>query len=83
MAAMKTRFSRKLHMAFGAMLAITLSLAWYFFDSVQWFEYDVERIALAKSVLNGHKTLAAQTGYKIRLIEESVASGAVEDLQQW
>ena len=83
MAAMKTRFSRKLHMAFGAMLAITLSLAWYFYDSVQWFEYDVERIALANSVLNGHKALAAQTGYKIRLIEESVSSGAVGDLQQW
>ena len=35
------------------MLAVTLALAWYFYDSVQWFEYDVERIAIANSVLNG------------------------------
>lgn len=83
MTAVKTRFSRKLHMAFGAMLAITLALAWYFYDSVQWFEYDVERIALSNSVLSGHRALAAQTEQKLGFIEESVALGAIGNLPQW
>lgn len=83
MTAMKTRFSRKLHMAFGAMLAITLALAWYFYDSVQWFEYDVERIALANSVLNGHRVLSAQTEQKISHIQESVIFGGIANLPQW
>jgi len=83
MTATKTRFSRKLHMAFGAMLAITLALAWYFYDSVQWFEYDVQRIALANSVLNGNRALSAQTELKLKLIRESAAAGAVEENLQW
>ena len=83
MAVMKTRFSRKLHVAFGAMLLITLALAWYFYDSVQWFEYDVERITVANSVLNGHRTLSTQTTLKLTLIDESVASGTIKDLPRW
>jgi signal transduction histidine kinase len=83
MTAMKTRFSRKLHMAFGAMLAITLALAWYFYDSVQWFEYDVQRIALANSVLNGNRALSAQTELKLKLIHDSAAVGEVEESLQW
>jgi two-component system OmpR family sensor kinase len=82
-AVMKTRFSRKLHVAFGAMLLITLALAWYFYDSVQWFEYDVERITVANSVLNGHRTLSTQTTLKLTLIDESVASGTISDLPRW
>ena len=80
---MKTRFSRKLHMAFAAMLAVTLALAWYFYDSVQWFEHDVERVTIANSALNGHRTLSAQTEQKLRLIDESVSNGAVSDLPRW
>ena len=83
MAASKTSFSRKLHLAFGAMLIITLALAWYFYDSVQWFEYDVERITVANSVLNGHRTLSSQTAQKISLIEESVANERISDLPRW
>jgi signal transduction histidine kinase len=79
----KVRFSRKLHLAFAAMLAITLGLAWFFYDSVQWFEYDVERIALANTVLNGHKVLSAQAAQKARLIETSVAEGEVADFPKW
>jgi len=80
---MKTRFSRKLHVAFGAMLTITLALAWYFYDTIQWFEYDVERITIANSVLNGHRTLSSQTAQKLSLIDESVANGAISDLPRW
>jgi signal transduction histidine kinase len=83
MTAGKTSFSRKLHLAFGAMLVITLALAWYFYDSVKWFEYDVERVTIANSVLNGQRTLSAQTAQKINLIEESVANEAIADLARW
>ena len=80
---MKTRFSRKLHLAFGAMLAVTFALAWYFYDSVKWFEYDIERITIANSILNGHRTLSTQTTQKLKLIDESVANGAITDLARW
>ena len=83
MAASKTSFSRKLHLAFGAMLIVTLALAWYFYDSVQWFEYDVERITIANSVLNGHRILSEQTAQKLSLIEDSVANETIGDLPRW
>lgn len=83
MPARKTSFSRKLHVAFGAMLVITLALALYFYDSVQWFEYDVERITIANSVLNGHRTLSSRAAQKLTLIEESVANEAIRDLPRW
>lgn len=83
MGTIKTRFSRKLHMAFGAMLAITLALAWYFYDSVQWFEYDVKRIAEANSALNGHRALKAHTEERLRLINESIAQGASVEPKEW
>jgi len=83
MKAIKTRFSRKLNMAFGAMLVITLALAWYFYDSVQWFQYDVDRISKANALLNGHRTLSTQTEQKLNLIQDSLALGAVADLPQW
>ena len=82
-AAMKARFSRKLHLAFGVMLAVTFALAWYFYDSVQWFEHDVRRITYANSVLNGYQVLASQSTQKINLIEDSVAGGEIHDLAAW
>jgi len=83
MTAIKTRFSRKLHMAFGTMLAITLTLAWYFYVSVQWFEHDIERITIANSILNDYRTVAALGALKLSLIEESVDKGEISDLQHW
>ena len=83
MAAIKTRFSRKLHIAFGAMLATTLALAWYFYDSVQWFEYDVERITIANSILNDYRTVSAQGAQKFSLIEEIIDKGEISDLPHW
>jgi two-component system OmpR family sensor kinase len=80
---MKTKFSRKLHMAFGAMLTITLALSWYFYDSVQWFEYDLKRVTIANSLLNGHRTLSSQTVLKLSLIDEGVANGVISDLPRW
>ena len=65
------------------MLIITLALAWYFYDSVHWFEYDVERITVANSVLNGHRILSTQTEQKLSLIEDSVANETIGDLPRW
>ena len=83
MAAIKTRFSRKLHLAFGTMLVITLALAWYFYSSVQWFEYDVERITIANSILNDYRTVSALGAQKIGLIEEIADKGEISDLPRW
>jgi len=79
----KTRFSRKLHMAFGAMLAITLALSWYFYDSVKWFEFDIKRITIANSILNGYRMMSVQTLKKLARIEEGVEEGEVPDLSSW
>jgi signal transduction histidine kinase len=70
-------------MAFGAMLAITLGLVWYFYDSVQWFEYDVRRIALVNSILDDHQILAAQTAQKLNFMQESVALGEIKNISHW
>jgi two-component system OmpR family sensor kinase len=83
MVAIKTKFSRKLHVAFGAMLATTLALAWYFYDSVQWFEYDVERIAIANSVLNDYRMLDEQGTQKLSLIEASIEQDEISNLRVW
>lgn len=83
MAVMKARFSRKLHAAFGAMLAITLALAWYFYDTVQWFDHDVQRITIANTLLNEHRTLSAQAALKLDLIEEAVNASAIKDMPRW
>jgi len=83
MAVMKAKFSRKLHAAFGAMLAITLALAWYFYDTVQWFDHDVRRITIANTLLNEHQALSAQAGQKFDLIEEAVNAGAIKDMPRW
>lgn len=65
------------------MFLITLALAWYFYDSVHWFEYDVERITVANSVLNGHRIFSTQTAQKLSLIEESVDNETIGDLPRW
>ena len=49
----KTQFSRKLHVTFATLLLITLALAWYFNDSVKWYQYDVQRIAMAQQCAAG------------------------------
>jgi signal transduction histidine kinase len=50
---------------------------------VQWFEYDVERITIANSLLSDHRTLFESTTQKLRLIDESIESGSVSDLSLW
>ncbi len=64
-------------------MLVTFALAWYFYDSVNWFEHDVERITIANSILNGHRTLSTRTAQKLNLIEESVSAGIIKDLPLW
>jgi signal transduction histidine kinase len=72
----KTGFNRKLHLAFGMLLVSTLGLAWYFYDSVKWYEYDVQRIALANRVLQDYLELANLTFRELNELAEDVAQGA-------
>jgi signal transduction histidine kinase len=75
----KTGFNRKLHLAFGMLLISTLGLAWYFYDSVKWYEYDVQRIALANRVLQDYLELANLTFRELNELAEDVAEGAPVD----
>jgi two-component system OmpR family sensor kinase len=83
MARFATQFTRKLHVAFATMLLITLALAWYFSDSVRWYQYDVERIALANIVLHGYQEVSILTFQEFNDLEESVARGDISGLADW
>lgn len=76
MASVRTQFSRKLHIAFGLLLLITLALAWYFFASVRWYQYDLGRIDRANEVLQAYQVLANQTNSKLLAMSEAVARGS-------
>ena len=75
MAQIRTRFSRKLHDAKGDMLLITLCLAWYFLDSVKWYQYDVQRIAMANNVLQAYQEVAKLTFRELNDLGEAVDRG--------
>jgi signal transduction histidine kinase len=79
MALVKTKFSRKLHAAFGTMLVITLALAWYFYDSVKWYQHDVQRIAMSNSVLQGFQEVSVLTFRELNQLGEEVLLGEAID----
>jgi signal transduction histidine kinase len=79
---MRTRFSAKLHVAFATLLLITLALAWYFNDSVRWYEHDVQRIALANNVLQGYQNLSSLTFRELNQLADRVDRGEINDEQQ-
>jgi two-component system OmpR family sensor kinase len=76
MGRLRTRFSRKLHVAFSAMLLITLALAWYFLDSVKWYEYDVQRIALANQILEAYEEVSNLTFRELNALGEKLVRGS-------
>lgn len=76
---LKTRFSRKLHMAFAALLLVTLALAWYFYDSVTWYEHDVQRIAMANDVLQGYQQISILTFRELNELGERTVNGAAPE----
>ncbi len=83
MALFTTQFTHKLYVAFATMLLITLALAWYFNDSVKWYQHDVERIALANSVLQGYLEVSNQTYQELNALGESVMRGDTSGLPDW
>ena len=64
MASIRTQFSRKLHIAFGVLLIITLTIAWYFLTSVRGYEHDLQTIAKSNEVLHGYEDLSNLTFQK-------------------
>lgn len=82
MGTLRTRFSRKLHVAFATLLLITLALAWYFYDSVKWYEHDVQRIALANNVLQGYQEISKLTFRELNSLGDRVFRGEIEDPAQ-
>ena len=75
------RFARKLHAAFAAMLLVILALAWYFYDSVEWYEHDIQRIALGNQALQNYQSLAAQTWQAVNDMDRATAAG--HDAEAW
>lgn len=84
MVMLKSRFSKKLHLVFATLLVITLGLSWYFFDSVKWYEHDVQRIALANNVLQDYQELSRLTFRQLSDLHSRVERGepwSPEELQ--
>lgn len=75
------RFARKLLAAFGAMLLVILALAWYFYDSVEWYEHDIQRIALGNQVLQNYQALAVQTWQAVNATDR--ATPETHNAQAW
>jgi signal transduction histidine kinase len=75
MASVKTQFSRKLHIAFGLFLLITLTLDLYFFYSVRVYQYDLGRIAKANEVLQAYQVLDHQVLVKLQSMSAIVLRG--------
>jgi signal transduction histidine kinase len=68
----RSGFTRKLQFAFGAMLLVTLAIAWYFYDSARWFSADARRLTQASAVLSEHEAIARHTWETLQDMEEAV-----------
>ena len=79
MAQERTQFSRKIHVAFGILVVITLAVAWYFFDTVKWFESDLRRISSAREVLQEYEVLSGQVLDRLNTIQTAVFLGTPSD----
>ncbi len=77
---LKTRFSRKLHVAFAFLQFIILELAWYFYDSMKWYEHDVQRIAMANDVLQGYQEVSILTFRELNALGEMVVRGDADKI---
>jgi signal transduction histidine kinase len=75
-----SKFRRKLHVAFAMLLMITLGLAWYFNDSVRWYQYDVQRIVMANNVLQGYQEVSNLTLQELNALGSSVLRGDSSEL---
>jgi len=69
-------FTRKLQLSFAIMVAITLGVAWYFYDSAQWFSSDTQDLANAAALLSDYQQVATNTYRALHAVESAVAQGA-------
>jgi len=75
MARFKLQFIRKFHLAFAALMLVTLAIAWYYNDSVNWHSYDIQRITLTNDILRGYQELSIQVFRELNTLSESVLQG--------
>lgn len=75
-AVIQSGFTRKLQLAFAAMLLVTLVIAWYFYDSARWFSSDTRQLARASQQLADYEVIARQTWQSLQHMEEVVRQGA-------
>jgi signal transduction histidine kinase len=57
------------------MLAATLAVAWYFYDSANWFSSDTQRLAVAAARLADYEDVARYTWQALRDAETAVRQG--------
>ena len=60
------------------MLAATLAIAWYFYDSANWFSADTKRLATAAARLADYEDVARYTWQALRDVEAAARLGQPE-----
>jgi len=65
------------------MLVVTLVLAWYFYDTVKWYQHDVRQIALGNQILQNYQTLTNQTWGLLNAMGEGVTAGKGANPRRW
>ena len=82
MSRFKLQFVTKLNLAFATLVLAVLAIAWFYQDSVKWYEHDVQRITLANDVLKGYQKLSSLTFMELNGLGESVSRGNSGDLSE-
>ena len=77
------QFNDKLHVAFAMLLLIILALAWYFSNSVRWYENEAQRVAIAHNVLQGYLEVSQLTYQELNALGDSVVRGDTSELTGW
>ena len=82
MSRFKFQFVSKFNLAFATLMLAALTIAWFYHDSVKWYEHDVQRITLTSDVLQGYQKLSSLTFMELSALSDSVLLGNSSDLSE-
>ena len=78
----KLLFIRKFQLAFVILMLATLAISWFYNESVEWYQHDVQRITLANEILAGYQELSSLVARNLNGLSEAVLRGDSSDLAE-
>ena len=82
MSRFRFQFVSKFNLAFATMTLAALAIAWFYNDSVKWYEQDVQRITLANDVLQSYQKLSGLAFMELSALNDSILPGNSSDLSE-